>query len=126
MTAEEQEQILQVLCSERFADCAPGQVYAALLDEHQYLCSWRTMYRILKARSATLERRRIRRHPNYSKPELSARSGEVRKASRSVKRASASSPKPELTSKKAINSIPDSAYTLSRTKQSAVIRPKTQ
>ena len=72
MTAEEQEHIVQVLCSERFADCAPRQVYAALLDEGNYLCSWRTMYRILKARSATLERRRIRRHPNYSKPELSA------------------------------------------------------
>ena len=35
---EEQEQVLQVLNSERFQDCAPRQVYAALLDDGEYLC----------------------------------------------------------------------------------------
>jgi putative transposase len=45
---EEQEQILQELYSERFVDCSPRQVYATLLDEGVYLCSWRSMYRLLK------------------------------------------------------------------------------
>ena len=36
------------LNSERFVDQAPTEVYATLLDEGQYLCSVRTMYRILE------------------------------------------------------------------------------
>jgi hypothetical protein len=54
---------MDVLCSERFVDSSPRQVYATLLDEGVYLCSWRNMYRLLKARAANTERRRIRRHP---------------------------------------------------------------
>ena len=43
-----------------------------LLDEGRYLCSIRTMYRILAKRLEVRERRRQRRHPQYSKPELLA------------------------------------------------------
>ena len=43
---EEKEQVLQVLNSEPFQDCAPREVYATLLDDGQYLCSWSTMYRV--------------------------------------------------------------------------------
>lgn len=43
----EKEAVRQALNSERFADQAPREVYATLMDEGQYLCSWRTMYRIL-------------------------------------------------------------------------------
>jgi putative transposase len=68
----EQERVLQELYSERFVDESPRQVYATLLDEGEYLCSWRTMYRLLKARSASSDRRRVRRHPAYAKPELVA------------------------------------------------------
>jgi len=39
--------VRQELNSERFQDCAPREVYAALIDEGRYLCSWRSMYRIL-------------------------------------------------------------------------------
>jgi putative transposase len=65
---------LTVLHSERFVDQAPAQVYAALLDHSQeYLCSIRTMYRILDANQEVRERRRQRRHPQHVKPVLVAR-----------------------------------------------------
>ena len=72
LTEQEQERVRQELFSKRFVDKAPRQVYATLLDEGIYLCSWRTMYRLLKAKAATTERRRICRHPKYAKPELMA------------------------------------------------------
>ncbi len=61
-----------ILNSERFADLSPRQVYATLLDEGQYYCHWRTMYRILSAHAEVRERRNQRRHPTYQKPELLA------------------------------------------------------
>jgi putative transposase len=61
-----------LLNSERFMDKAPRQVYAALLDEGNYLCHWRTMYRILSEHGEVHERRVLRRHPVYQKPELLA------------------------------------------------------
>ena len=62
-----------MLCSPRFADRAPAEVYATLLDEGTYLCSERTMYRILAEREAVRERRAQRSHPNHPKPEVVAR-----------------------------------------------------
>jgi putative transposase len=69
---EEKEQVLQVLNSEPFQDSAPREVYATLLDQGTYLCSWRTMYRILNERQLVCERRNQLRHPTYTKPELLA------------------------------------------------------
>jgi putative transposase len=69
---EEKEQVLQVLNSEPFQDSAPREVYATLLDQDTYLCSWRTMYRILNESQLVCERRNQLRHPPYSKPELLA------------------------------------------------------
>ena len=69
---EEKEQVLQVLNSEPFQDSAPREVYATLLDDDQYLCHWRTMYRILEERQQVRERRDQLRHPTYTKPELLA------------------------------------------------------
>ncbi len=60
------------LNSERFVDCSPRQVWATLLDEGVYLCSWRSMYRLLAKNHAVKERRRVRRHPKYTRPELAA------------------------------------------------------
>jgi putative transposase len=68
----EKEQVRQELNSERFADQAPREVYASLMDEGKYLCSWRTMYRILGENQEVRERRNQLRHPNYTKPELLA------------------------------------------------------
>jgi putative transposase len=68
----EREQVRDLLDSPRFEDDAPREVYAALLDEGLYYCSWRTMYRILAAQAEVRERRNQLRHPVYTKPELMA------------------------------------------------------
>jgi putative transposase len=68
----ERAQVLEALNGERFVDQAPAQVQAALLDEGTYLCSVRTMYRILEANQQVRERRNQLRHPEYTKPELVA------------------------------------------------------
>ena len=62
----------EVLNSERFADYAPREIYATLLDEGTYLCSWSTMYRILREADAVRRRRDQVRQGSYSKPELLA------------------------------------------------------
>ena len=64
--------MLDQLNSERFADRSPRQVYAKLLDEGDYLCSVRTMYRILADNQSSRERRNQLKHPEYRKPELLA------------------------------------------------------
>ena len=68
----ERQEVLDLLHSQRFVDQAPAQVAAALLDEERYLCSARTMYRILDANEEVRERRNQRRHPAYTRPELLA------------------------------------------------------
>jgi putative transposase len=69
---EETQAVLDVFHEDRFADLAPAQVYATLLDEKRYLCSERTMYRVLAARDEVRERRAQLRHPRYAAPELLA------------------------------------------------------
>jgi len=69
---EERQQILAVLNADRFADLPPAEVYATLLDEGKYLCSMRTMYRILQEQDEVKERRRQLHHPRYVAPELLA------------------------------------------------------
>ena len=68
----ERQQVLALLHSDRFADLPPAEVYATLLDEGTYVCSIRTMYRILHAHAEVRERRRQLRHPRYQAPELLA------------------------------------------------------
>jgi putative transposase len=72
LCAAERQTVRAVLNSERFQDCSPAAVNATLLDEGQYLCSTRTMYRILEESGATRERRDQLTHPQYQKPELLA------------------------------------------------------
>ena len=50
----------------------PAEVVATLLDEGQYLCSERTMYRILAANQPVRERRNQLTHAHYAKRELVA------------------------------------------------------
>src|SRR5438552_14407285 len=69
----ERAAVLEQLHAPRFADLAPGEVYATLLDEGRYLCSERTMYRVLAAHAEVRERRAPLRHPIYAAPELLAR-----------------------------------------------------
>jgi putative transposase len=72
LSEEERQAVRTLLNSDQFVDSAPRQVYASLLDEGQYLCSWRTMYRILAEHDEIRERRNQLTHPAYSKPELLA------------------------------------------------------
>ena len=72
LSPDERQAVREVLYSERFVDHAPPEVYATLLDEGVYLCSIRTMYRLLKEKSSSGERRRQASHPVYARPELLA------------------------------------------------------
>jgi putative transposase len=65
--------VLGVLCDKRFADQSPPEVYATLLDEGRYACSVSTMYRLLRQRGQSHERRNQLTHPVYARPELLAR-----------------------------------------------------
>jgi putative transposase len=68
----ERTQVLEVLHEPRFVDLAPLEVYASLLQEGRYLCSPRTMHRILAEHAEVRERRNQLRYPSYQKPELLA------------------------------------------------------
>lgn len=72
LPATERASVLDLLHEPRFVDLAPAQVYAGLLDEKRYLCSERTMYRILEENQEVRERRAQRRHPSYAAPQLLA------------------------------------------------------
>jgi putative transposase len=68
----ERETVLARLHEERFQDRSPAAVYATLLDEGEYHCSIRTMYRLLTEHAEVRERRDQLTHPAYQKPELLA------------------------------------------------------
>ena len=69
----ERQQVLDVLDSDRFADKSPAQAWAILLDEGCYLCSIRSMYRILAAAGQDGgDRRPQASHPPRVRPELVA------------------------------------------------------
>jgi len=72
LTAAERAETLSVLHSEEFIDRAPATVHATLLDQGRYLCSPRTMYRLLAEQGETRERRQQLIHPHYQRPELLA------------------------------------------------------
>ena len=72
LAAGERAEVRDTLNADAFADLAPAQVYANLLDAGIYLCSVRTMYRILDENDEVRERRAVRRPPVYAKPELVA------------------------------------------------------
>ena len=69
LTPAERDNALTILHSERFVDASPHTIHATLLDEGQYPCSVRTLYRILAAEDQLRERRNLRQHPQYAKPE---------------------------------------------------------
>jgi putative transposase len=69
---DERQVVLDKLHEPRFVDASPTEVFAELLDEGEYLCSLRTMYRILSANDEVRERRRQTSHPPRVKPQLCA------------------------------------------------------
>lgn len=72
LAPNERAQVREVLNGARFQDQAVREVYATLLDEGTYLCSWRTMYRVLGECQEVRERRNQLAHPAFTKPELLA------------------------------------------------------
>jgi putative transposase len=72
LSSSERCEVLDLLHGDRFVDTAPQAIYATLLDEERYLCSIRTMYRILEDEGELKERRNQLVRPQYVKPELLA------------------------------------------------------
>ncbi len=72
LTSDEREKVVDILHSPRFFDWSPAAIVAALLDDGIYLCSVRTIYRILEERDELREWRNIARRASYQKPELLA------------------------------------------------------
>ncbi len=72
LSEAETAELLAVLRSARFADLAPAQIWAILLDEGRYLASISTMYRVLRSCGEVRERRAQATHPTRARPELMA------------------------------------------------------
>jgi putative transposase len=75
LSEPERAEVLATLSSDRFVDVSPEETWATLLDEGTYLCSARTMYRILAAQTGdgrVRDRRDQLTHPPYAAPELLA------------------------------------------------------
>ena len=72
LSEQERQRVLQILNSSEYVDMAPYEVFPSLLDQGTYLCSIRTMYRILDEESLVKERRNQLSRPKYRRPELLA------------------------------------------------------
>lgn len=72
LSPAEDEALLEVMHSERFQDAAPRQIYATLLSEGKLIASISTMYRRLRQRNETPERRNQRPVQHHVKPRLEA------------------------------------------------------
>ena len=73
LSPSERQAVIDELHNERYQDMAHLEIYTRLLGEGRYLCSPRTMYRILSAEhNGVKERRGHVQRPHYSKPELLA------------------------------------------------------
>lgn len=73
LTPQQRDQVHQVLVSPQFRDQPPAQVYHALLDNGEYLCSVSTMHRILRENRENGERRNQRAAQHHAIPRLEAR-----------------------------------------------------
>jgi putative transposase len=72
LSTEQRSVILDVLHEPRFEDLAPAEVWSTLLDEGRFLCSERTMYRILEENHEVRERRNQLKTGKFAAPELLA------------------------------------------------------
>jgi putative transposase len=72
LSLEQRGVILDVLHEPRFVDLAPAEVWSTLLDEGRFLCSERTMYRILEENHEVRERRNQLKPGKFATPELLA------------------------------------------------------
>ncbi len=72
VTEKEKHRALNLLNNVENIDKSPRQVFYEYLDSGEYICSLASFYRILNENGASCERRKIRKHRNYSRPELIA------------------------------------------------------
>ena len=72
MCGDEQKHVLDVLHGEAFADNAPAETYAKLLNNGTYLSSIRRICRVFEAKHEVRECRNQLWHPKHSKPNLAA------------------------------------------------------
>jgi transposase InsO family protein len=77
LSEAERQAVLDVLHEPRFADQPPAQVWAKMLDEGYYLCSIRTMHRVLAQVGESGERRIQRPKTHHPVPRLCARAPNV-------------------------------------------------
>ncbi|RAG83362.1 IS3 family transposase [Streptacidiphilus pinicola] len=72
LTVEDRDAVLALMNSPQYAELPPAQIWARELDSGRYHCSVSTMYRILRERGQSGERRRQATHPAKTVPELVA------------------------------------------------------
>lgn len=72
LSPEAQAQVLAYMRDPQFVDRAPAHVHATLLDEGTYVCSVRTIYRLLATFHEVRARRAQRTHPPRAVPRLVA------------------------------------------------------
>jgi putative transposase len=66
LSSDERHEVLDLLSSDRFVDLSPHQVFVTLLDEGTYVCSVRSMYRLLEDHGLGGDRcRGGHRHPGH-------------------------------------------------------------
>jgi putative transposase len=69
---EERRRVLDTLHAPAHVDQVPAEAYATLLEQGTYLCSVRTMHRILAEEAESRDRRNQLNRPSYARPELLA------------------------------------------------------
>ncbi|WP_432563076.1 IS3 family transposase [Kineococcus sp. SYSU DK003] len=72
LSRAEEQQVLDLVTSDRFVDKSVAQIWAMLLDEGTYLCSQSTIHRLLRRNGIVGDRRAQATHPARVKPELVA------------------------------------------------------
>ena len=72
LSAAQRQQVLDLLVHPDYVDKTPYEIYYTLLDEGTYLCSVRTMYRLLNEQGWSRQRRDQLRHPDHKRPQLVA------------------------------------------------------
>lgn len=73
LSSFERQRVLSILNSDDFVDETPYEIVPKLMDQGRWLCSIRSMYRILKENEQVKERRKQRKHPVYVKPTFTAK-----------------------------------------------------
>lgn len=72
LSEDERQQVRDTLYGETYREQPPAEVHADLLEQGEYLCSVRTMHRILKADAAHGDRRPQRPAQHHAMPHLLA------------------------------------------------------